>query len=149
MEDVHDADVGAGEEAQDAEADQEQVLPEDPVEAAEPVGAVPVGDGLDDGGEDEAEEGQAHGAHQRDEGAQVGDGDGDGERHHDQRHADTVLGQVPPRAEPVPHVLPDDLHGHVELQAVREEDGHRDHQLHALTQAGNTNTIFFTHENST
>lgn len=64
LDDVDDAAIDAGDQAQDAERDDEQVLPQAPVEPAE-TRVVPVGHQVDAAGQDQAQERQAQRAHQR------------------------------------------------------------------------------------
>lgn len=71
-----DTDIGTGDETNHAEQYQEDVLPEDPVEA--PVARFLVeGDQFDNGREHHAEGAEADGPDQRDEGTDVGQGGGD------------------------------------------------------------------------
>lgn len=71
-----DTDVGTGNETNHAEQDQEDVLPQDPVEASV-AGFLVEGDQFDDGREHHAEGAEADGTDQRDEWTDVGQGSGD------------------------------------------------------------------------
>ncbi|KAK3923361.1 97 kDa heat shock protein [Frankliniella fusca] len=74
--DVLDGGVGAGDEPDDGENGEQTVLDEEPLEGGA-RGVVPEGAELDEGGQHDAHHGQREGAHQRDEGPQVGDGHGE------------------------------------------------------------------------
>lgn len=133
---VKDADVGAAEEADDTETDQEHVFPKDPVVTAETVGPVPERDSFDDSREDETKERETHCAYQRYERTEVGNRDGYAQGQDNDSNPDAVLGKIFFSSEPVADVLPNDLHRYVELKAVRKEDGDGDHQFHTLAQPG-------------
>lgn len=62
MDDVDEAAIDAGDQAQDAERDNKQVLPQAPVEPAE-TRVVPVRHQVDAAGQDQAQERQAQRAH--------------------------------------------------------------------------------------
>ena len=90
MLDLLDGGVGAGEEADEREHGQQHVLGEQPGEGGA-AAVVPEGAELDEGGQHDAHHRQRQRAHQRDERAQVGDGQRQHDRDHHQHDAQREL----------------------------------------------------------
>lgn len=130
--DFPDAGVSASYEAEDAKADDRQVLPQDPVEFAEAIVTLPHGYQLDYRGEHQTQGGQADCADQRDEWAQVGNCNCNAHCEDHQYYSYRVFSHAFLGAEAVLHVLPDDLHRNVELETVGEENGNCNHYFDHL-----------------
>lgn len=129
---VHLVDAGhcACDKAEHPEPNDEKVLPEKPVETTEPVLVLPHDNQLNDGGEHEAEGGEADSTDQRDEGAQVWHQDSHNHSEHNKNNSKDVFSKDWPGGEPVLERLPDNLHGDIELEGVSEEDSSSNHDLY-------------------
>lgn len=134
FQDLLDTDIRAGEEAQHAERNDGDILPQPPVPLAEAVLLFPDGHQFDYRREHEAQRGQTHSPDEGDEWTQIGDRDrhADGEDH--QYDTEEVLAEQSTGAEVLLGVLPDNLHRHVELKSIGEEDRNGDHYLGGLRQ---------------
>lgn len=75
MGDLQQTNVRAGQKAHNAKYDEQQILPQAPVESSQ-TRFVPVHDNLNDGREHETEGAQADGTNQRDKRPQIGHGSG-------------------------------------------------------------------------
>lgn len=78
LDDLLDTGVGARDEGEHGENDEDDVLDESPLEDAEVARFLPEGDDLDHGRAEETQDGEADRSHQGDEGLQVRQSDGNG-----------------------------------------------------------------------
>ena len=140
VDDVVDADVGAGEEDVDAEQDDEHVLGQldDGV-----IGERPEYDEVENGRNGDGQIGAGDGANQRDEQIDARHAHGEAERDQHERQPKGVLDEAESRQVLVEsqrleilarlaRARPEELGRHVELQVVRDEYGHGEEQLHNL-----------------
>lgn len=137
---VDDCVLRSEHESEEAEYQDEDVLPDDVLAGSE--ANVPEGDDLDEGRGNEAEQGEAEGsdnAHERSDGGDC-DGQHDAHRHHDGPHH--VVGEDRPLGEVVLDAVPHDLDAYEELQSECAVDCEGDRDLDDLGGAGRKGQIF-------
>lgn len=134
LQNVSYTDVGAGNEAQNTEGNDDNVLPQPPIPLSQTVLEFPDGHQLDHRRKHETQSGQTHSSNEGDERAQIGDCDchANGEDH--QQDTEKVFAEQSPRAEVLLRILPNNLHGHVKLESVSEKDCYGDHHFGGLRQ---------------
>lgn len=127
MQHVLQTDIRPHQEAHESEEDDKQILPQHPLGPAQAI--RPEGDDLDKGREDQGQSGATERPHQRNHRPQVGDGDGKNEGYEHQDGSGDVFGYVFSLLglEMLPDAGPHYVEGHVELQAVGEEDRYGHH----------------------
>lgn len=128
VDDVLDADEGAGNHCDEREHHEENVLPQEPSHRAEAAVGGQIND-LDESRHEESEAAEEDGTDQADERLEIWNCDGQGTHEEDDESSQSDLRQVAVLRQSRFEFLEDDFHRNVELQTESEEDREPDEYL--------------------